>query len=87
MSKCKECKWWSGNRKTDECLTYGDCRLKSPHVVQMGEISTGLEHDTVWPRTDAWDWCGEWEHISEPVSRMLENSSKAYERAHGGENE
>lgn len=79
--KCRECKWWCGSRSEEGYPHMGDCRLESPRVVQMGDFNGGLEYDTVWPRTNAGDWCSKWTprnpdegmvHISEPVGQVIE---------------
>ena len=66
---CKTCRWWSPMGLVD-----GDCRALPPTVITITEsvmvsghvgmirksphmIATGRR--TVWPSTDAGDWCGQ----------------------------
>ncbi len=60
-SNCQGCMWWSGKRKVhDDFPLMGDCRISAPVVVQVGDINSGLEYDTAWPRTEARDVCAQW---------------------------
>ena len=85
--KCRECKWWCGANRSNDFPSMGDCRVGAPRVVQMGDTSVGLEYDTVWPRTDASDWCAKWEksertpemmHITEPVATVIDQCAAAH---------
>lgn len=69
MSKCKECKWWGGNPNNNEAMYRGDCRFDAPRVIQLGDINTGLERVTAWPRTMPSDGCGRWEQRTPSLRR------------------
>lgn len=57
--KCKNCTWW----KEFPMSVYntGSCRLRPPVVMQTGGYSSSHDYDTVWPKTESSDFCGEWE--------------------------
>ncbi len=53
---CGTCRWWDD----------GACSVNPPIVVVSSsfvdrEGETGFTHETVWPQTEAGDWCGRWE--------------------------
>lgn len=86
---CMYCKFWncrdmSAPEELMDSIS-GECRISAPRLV-----GTSNEY---WPVTRGGSWCGEfvdvsdehirelpstWEHISEPVGRVIEKSANAY---------
>lgn len=88
-NRCRDCKWWHDTSRVDDYPEMGDCRINSPQLVQVGDLSRGIEFDTVWPRTDARDWCAcwtdkesEWVPIGQPVSVAIERLCRAASALH-----
>ena len=73
----------------------GECRVSPPVPI----VAPARAVEAAWPQSFGEDWCGSfadrpdnhiaelpdtWEHISKPAMRVIENSSRAYEKANGG---
>ena len=80
----------------------GDCRLSPPQIIQVCDYPGESHALTAWPTTKGGQWCGEfedrpddhvtelpdsWEHISEPVGRVIEKSCDAYGRLNSADDE
>lgn len=73
----------------------GECRVSPPVPI----VAPARAVEAAWPQSFGEDWCGSfadrpdnhiaelpdtWEHISKPAMRVIENSSRAHEKANGG---
>lgn len=56
MPKCKDCKWWI--RVAD----WGDCHRHAP--ITKDENTTGI-YNPIWPQTNSYQGCGEFESKGE----------------------
>ena len=52
--KCETCKFWEEGKET------GWCHRHAPSSVIVGPTEGERPMNTVWPRTGAQEWCGEW---------------------------
>lgn len=50
---CEQCVYW--NEIEDDV---GECRIKSPEVMEVSD-DDNTEPGTVWPQTEAREWCGQ----------------------------
>lgn len=61
---CETCRWWVTWRNqlpthSGARLVVGECRHKSPYVIQRPEPATGeMRPVTKWPSTKSTDYCG-----------------------------
>ncbi|PPE72715.1 hypothetical protein C3942_16840 [Solimonas fluminis] len=46
-ASCSECAFW--------CRGQGQCRRHAPRVTRSAGVT-----ESIWPRTGAGDWCGDW---------------------------
>jgi len=55
--KCQDCLYWQiSDRQRDE----GACRRHAPKPAHVtSDLSDGALHSVTWPRTKAFEWCGE----------------------------
>jgi hypothetical protein len=57
--KCDQCRFWravhSGDPPQSWRPTLGECRKRAPKV----QAHTDMAPDTVWPRTEPDDFCGD----------------------------
>ena len=51
---CEECVYW-GEIENET----GECRIKAPEVMDISDEEGNDEPTTVWPQTEATDWCGQ----------------------------
>jgi len=58
---CKNCWWWS---RPDAEATLGQCRCHAPSTVETdcNAAFSGRAQQTLWPVTEAIDWCGDFRH-------------------------
>jgi hypothetical protein len=51
---CEQCVFWQEIEND-----VGECRAKSPAVMEASDDEDDSEPVTVWPQTESRDWCGE----------------------------
>ena len=54
--RCRTCRFWM-----EWSAISGSCRRVAPAPVVKRSRYESQDGDLVWPRTDAEDWCGEWQ--------------------------
>jgi hypothetical protein len=54
---CSNCCWWVGNYQTGDT---GTCHLHPPTVVTTAGEDAGSFGVSVWPKTGAYTFCGQW---------------------------
>ncbi|MFP3912986.1 MAG: hypothetical protein ACLFUT_13000 [Desulfobacteraceae bacterium] len=55
---CEECKFWEAEQGNP---AVGHCHRHAPRSTSVAPTRESKVIPTVWPRTGAGDWCGEWE--------------------------
>lgn len=51
---CEQCVYWSEIEND-----VGECRSNAPAVMEVADEDDNNEPGTVWPQTEARDWCGQ----------------------------
>jgi hypothetical protein len=57
-TKCENCKYWAEKSVIEKL---GHCQKYAPRSTLRSPLKGTEALDTVWPRTRADDWCGEWQ--------------------------
>jgi len=52
---CRTCKFWQEDSQS------GWCRRNAPKAMIFNPVEEKRPMDTIWPRTKAEEWCGEWQ--------------------------
>lgn len=66
-SECRTCQWWSKH----EGGTKGDCRKKSPGVVEEDNLERYFIGTAIWPGTDPNDFCGSYSVDGAKIADMV----------------
>lgn len=77
---CGTCRWWNLLEEGAE-RPAGYCRRKAPPA-QLVDDSGECSPEVVWPLTNDYDWCGEWEISTTEQDQQFQEETKNVKIVH-----